>query len=167
MRVLSERLENVSSRLGGMPSEEALRLLDDLAPALRAALAAPDAEAHRLFASAKTALHGLPLDVLSIARVEALQLSAQFAYVSGQPFAGLDHARLAVECARRLNDRSALRKALTFHGILLADTGNIPRSSVTRRHSSWPSFCTTCGPRPRSGLTSARHLATQGSWTTR
>ncbi len=125
MRVLTEHLEQMSSRLGAMPSEEALALLDEVGAALRAALAAPSPGAHRLFASAKKVLHDLPFDVLSSARVEALLLSAQFAYVSGQPFTGLEHASLAVECARRLQDRSALRKALTFRGILLADTGNI------------------------------------------
>jgi len=108
-----------------MANDEALSLLDEVATALRAALNAPDAEAHRLFASAKKVLHGLPLDVTSNARVEALLLLAQFAYVSGQPFTGLEPAGLAVDCARRLRDQAALRKALTFHGILLADTGNI------------------------------------------
>ena len=108
-----------------MPSEEALPLLDEIAGALRTALASPNPEAHRLFASAKTALHALPPDALSIARVEGLLLAAQFAYVSGQPFGGLEHAGFAVKCARSLGDHAALRKALTFHGILLADTGNI------------------------------------------
>jgi putative two-component system response regulator len=118
-------MEQSLSRLSGMSAEAALPLLDELAAGLRTALAAPGPDAHRLFASARNALHGLPLDVLSDSRVEALLLSAQFAYVSGQPFAGLEHSSLAVDCARRLQDRSALRKALTFHGILLADTGNI------------------------------------------
>ena len=108
-----------------MTRDEALGLLDELLNGLRAAMAAPNAEAHRLFASAKKPLHGLPLDVLSEARVEGLLLSAQFAYISGQPFSGLEHASLAVDCARRMDDAAELRKALTFHGILLADTGNI------------------------------------------
>ncbi len=125
MRVLTEHLEQVSSRLGVMRSEEAVALLDELVAALRGALAVPGPDAHRLFASAKKALHGLPADVLSGARIEGLLLSAQFSYVSGQPFAGLEHTSLAVDCARRLQDRPSLRKALTFHGILLADTGNI------------------------------------------
>lgn len=128
MHVLTERLEQASSRIGGMSAEEGTALLDELVPALRAALAAPNADAHRLFASANKALHALPLDVLSPARVEGLLLSAQFAYISGQPFAGLEHADFAVECARRTQDPSSLRKALTFHGILLADTGNIARA---------------------------------------
>ncbi|MBS1162495.1 MAG: hypothetical protein H6R03_391, partial [Burkholderiaceae bacterium] len=100
-------------------------LLDQLLTGLRAAMAAPNADAHLLFASAKKPLHALPLDILSESRVEGLLLSAQFAYISGQPFSGLEHASLAVECARRLGDAASLRKALTFHGILLADTGNI------------------------------------------
>ena len=128
MHVLTERLEQASSRIGGISAEEGVALLDELVPALRAALAAPNADAHRLFASANKALHALPLGVLSPARVEGLLLSAQFAYISGQPFAGLEHADFAVECARRTQDPSSLRKALTFHGILLADTGNIARA---------------------------------------
>jgi putative two-component system response regulator len=125
MRVLIDHLDEVSSRISAMNREEALHLLEELASALRSALAAPGSDAHRLFASAKKTLHGLPADVVSEARVEALLLSAQFAYVSGQPFSGLEHASVAVDCARRTQDASSLRKALTFHGILLADTGNI------------------------------------------
>jgi putative two-component system response regulator len=125
MRALIEQLEHTESRLSVMQPQEAIGLLDELLVALRAAMAAPNAEAHRLFASAKKSLHGLPPDVLSEARVEGLLLCAQFAYVSGQPFSGLEHASLAVECARRMQDVGSLRKALTFHGILLADTGNI------------------------------------------
>ena len=108
-----------------MSSEEATALLGQLLVALRSALAAPGAEEHRLFASAKTALHELPLDVVPVSRVEGLLLGAQFAYVSGRPFEGLEHANFAVLCARRIGDRALLRKALTFHGILQADTGNI------------------------------------------
>jgi putative two-component system response regulator len=125
MRVLADRLEEISSRLGAMRGDEALPLLDDLVVALRSALSAPGADAQRLLAAARKTLHGLPSDVVSVARVEALLLSAQFAYVSGQPFAGIEHSSFAVECARRLREERALRKALTFHGILLADTGNI------------------------------------------
>ena len=125
MRALIDRLEQADSRVSVMAREEALGLLDQLLAGLRAAMAAPNADAHLLFASAKKALHALPLDVLSESRVEGLLLSAQFAYISGQPFSGLEHASLAVECARRMGDAASLRKALTFHGILLADTGNI------------------------------------------
>jgi putative two-component system response regulator len=125
MRVLIDHLDDASSRIGAMERDEALPLLDQLVVALRTALAAPNAEAHRLFSAANRTLHGLPADVLSEARIEALLLSAQFAYVSGQPFSGIEHSSLAVECARRVRDDKALRKALTFHGILLADTGNI------------------------------------------
>jgi putative two-component system response regulator len=125
MRVLIDHLDEVSSRISAMNRDEALHLLEELVAALRSALAAPGSDAHRLFASAKKTLHGLPADVVSEARVEALLLSAQFAYVSGQPFSGLEHASVAVDCARRMQDASSLRKALTFHGILLADTGNI------------------------------------------
>jgi putative two-component system response regulator len=128
MRALIERLDGAESRVSVMQPQEAVGLLDELLVALRGAIASPNAEAHRLFTSAKKALHGLPLDVLSQARVEGLLLSAQFAYVSGQPFSGLEHASLAVECARRMSDAAALRKALTFHGILLADTGNIAKA---------------------------------------
>ncbi|UCG96262.1 MAG: hypothetical protein JSW31_11585, partial [Burkholderiales bacterium] len=120
-----EKLDEAGSRVSVMQRQEALGLLDELLANLRAAMTAPSAETHQLFALANRTLHGLPLDVLSESRVEGLLLSAQFAYVSGQPFAGLEHAGLAVECARGLRDQALLRKALTFHGILLADTGNI------------------------------------------
>ncbi len=109
-----------------MTTDAAVALLDELLVVLRTALATPGPEEHRLFASAKKALHELPLEIVTPSRVDGLLLSAQFAYVSGQPFDGLEHARFAVACARRTTDRSLLRKALTFHGILQADTGNIP-----------------------------------------
>jgi putative two-component system response regulator len=125
MRVLTDKLDSVSSRLSAMSSEEAIALLDETEAALRSALSAPGPDAHRLFASANKTLQGLPLDVLSASRIEALLLSAQFAYVSGQPFAGLENARLAVDCARRMGDQPSLRRALSSLGILLADTGNI------------------------------------------
>jgi putative two-component system response regulator len=125
MRALIDRLDQSDSRVSVMTRDEALHLLDELLGGMRAAMTAPSAESHRLFASARKLLHGLPLDVLSESRVEGLLLSAQFAYISGQPFSGLEHASLAVECARRMIDAASLRKALTFHGILLADTGNI------------------------------------------
>jgi putative two-component system response regulator len=125
MRALIDRLEQADSRVSAMARDEALILLDELLAGLRASMATPSAESHRLFASARKVLHGLPLDVLSESRVEGLLLSAQFAYISGQPFSGLEPASLAVECARRMNNAASLRKALTFHGILLADTGNI------------------------------------------
>ncbi len=108
MRLLTEHLEQASSRLGAMGSEEALALFDELVVALRSALAAPNADAHRLFASAKKLLHGLSHEVLSTARVEGLLLSAQFAYISGRPFAGLEHSSLAVSCARSSRTRSGV-----------------------------------------------------------
>ena len=51
---------------------------------------------------------------------------AQFFYISGQTVLGLEPAGNAVGAARALGDLGLMRRSLTFHGILLADTGNIP-----------------------------------------
>jgi HD-GYP domain-containing protein (c-di-GMP phosphodiesterase class II) len=51
---------------------------------------------------------------------------AQFFYVSGRTMLGLEPAANAVVAAKQLADLPLLRKALTFQGILLGDTGNLP-----------------------------------------
>ncbi len=51
---------------------------------------------------------------------------AKYAYMSAQPLKGLAPAQLAVELFRRQGSRSMLHKALSMHGALLADVGNLP-----------------------------------------
>ncbi len=97
-----------------------------IAHRLKAQLAAPTAESLVEVAAAHIALRALPAHVVSATRIECLLDVAQFFYLSGRTILGIEPAANAVQFARQLNDASLLRKALTFHGILLADSGNLP-----------------------------------------
>ncbi|HUL67140.1 MAG TPA: HD domain-containing phosphohydrolase [Burkholderiaceae bacterium] len=63
---------------------------------------------------------------MSRSRVHCLLCLAQFHYLIGQPLNGVEPATAGTSYARKIEDPAMLRKALTFQGILLADTGNLP-----------------------------------------
>lgn len=93
---------------------------------LNEALARPPAKASAFVMGVQTVLKAVPSVHASPARVECLLCLAQYHYLIGQPLSGVEPASDASDYARRVVDRSLLRKALTFQGILLADTGNLP-----------------------------------------
>ena len=97
-----------------------------IAAVLMRQLATPDAESLVKVAAAHNELRRLPTSHVSPRRVLSLLDVAQFFYISGQTVLGLEPAANAVGFARALADPGLLRRALTFQGILLADTGNIP-----------------------------------------
>ncbi|MDZ7652675.1 MAG: HD domain-containing protein [Burkholderiaceae bacterium] len=105
---------------------DAERLLQVIAVTLKRQLAAPDAESLVKVAAAHNELRRLPSGLVSPARVHCLLDVAHFFYISGQTVLGLEPAANAVASARALSDLALMRRALTFQGILLADTGNIP-----------------------------------------
>jgi putative two-component system response regulator len=105
---------------------DAERRLQAIAAGLRQQLTTPDAESLVKVAAAHTELRRLPAGLASPLRVLCLLDVAQFFYISGQTVLGLEPAANAVGWARNLGDAGLMRRALTFHGILLADTGNIP-----------------------------------------
>ena len=72
-----------------------------------------------------SALRKLPGTAHAEVRINCLLDAAQFFYVTGQPFAGLEPARIAVELGEKAGLQAPLRKALTVLGIINADTGNI------------------------------------------
>lgn len=115
-----------SSRSGPNAARTVDSLLVEIAQRLRAQLAAPRAESLAEVAAAHVALRALPAAVVSAQRVECLLDVAQFFYISGQTLLGVEPATNAVHFARQQGDRGLLRKALTFQGILLADSGNLP-----------------------------------------
>jgi HD-GYP domain-containing protein (c-di-GMP phosphodiesterase class II) len=51
---------------------------------------------------------------------------AQFFYISGRTLLGVEPAQNAVQFARQINDPALLRRSLSIHGVLLADSGNLP-----------------------------------------
>lgn len=95
---------------------------------LSAELSTPSDESVVRVAAAHNELRKLSISIPSTTQIECLLDIAQYFYVSGQTTLGLEPASKAVAAARALKQERLLRKALTFHGILLADTGNIPSS---------------------------------------
>jgi putative two-component system response regulator len=117
--------------LDSRPTEDAgvdlfERKLADVASILQRQLAAPDAESLVKVAAAHNELRRLPPSLQSGRRVQCLLDVAQFFYISGQTVLGLEPAANAVSAARTLGDLSLTRRALTIHGVLLADSGNVP-----------------------------------------
>lgn len=60
-------------------------------------------------------------------RLSALISASWYSYLIGLPFEGAAHAAAAVGLARRAS-HPLLRKSLLLHGMMDADTGNIPRA---------------------------------------
>jgi putative two-component system response regulator len=120
------RLTEFSGRARTASAEEAEQFFREAAVALNAALASPPAKAGAFFAAIQSTLQLVPPGMVSAARVECLLSLAQYQYLIGQPLLGVEPATDASEIARDVADRALLRKALTFQGILLADTGNLP-----------------------------------------
>lgn len=105
--------------------EERLR---QLASELQRQLSSPDSDSLIKVAAAHTELRRLASDQDSPTRAACLLDVAQFFYISGQTLLGLEPAANAVVSARSLDEPRLLRRALTFHGILLADSGNLPNA---------------------------------------
>jgi len=100
--------------------------LNALSQQLKAAVSQPTEEALVTVAAAHTELRKLPADTLDPLLVECLLDVAQFFYTSGHGILALDPAQAAVQLARRIQDPSRLRRALTVYGVILGDSGNLP-----------------------------------------
>ena len=104
-----------------------VELLEKMGALLRAERAVPSADASRLFPAAYEALLTVPTDPVCPGRVVSLLCIATHHYATAsKPEQGLAPAADAVTVARRLADPDWLCKALKIHGVLLADTGNVP-----------------------------------------
>jgi putative two-component system response regulator len=102
-----------------------------IAALLKEQLSRPTADSLVTVAAAHNELRSFPQQLVSAQWVDCLLLVAQFFYISGQTILGLEPAANAVNSARALADVSLLRRALTFHGNLLLDAGNIPAAVET------------------------------------
>jgi putative two-component system response regulator len=122
---MQELPKELPQPVGASPLETDRRL-EVIAATLKTQLASPDAESLVKVAAAHNELRRLPAAQVSLQRVLCLLDVAQFFYISGQTVLGLEPAANAVAAARALADVGLMRRALTFHGILLADSGNIP-----------------------------------------
>ena len=74
------------------------------------------------------AIRSLPGLSHSDLRINCLMDVSQFFYVMGQTFNAIEPAADAVGLAASANNKSLHRKALTFLGVMYADTGNISRA---------------------------------------
>jgi putative two-component system response regulator len=120
------RLAEFTARAAAVNAEDAELFFRDVAGVLGDALARPPATAGPFFSSIQSALELVPPSFVSASRVECLLSLAQYHYFIGQPLLGVEPSTDASEFARKVGDRGLFRKALTFQGILLADTGNLP-----------------------------------------
>lgn len=120
------RLNEFSARANEASAEDAEHFFRQLSADLNEALLRPPAKASAFFFAAQAALSSVPAEFASQARVDCLLCLAQFHYLIGQPLHGVEPATEGSQAARRVGAPSLLRKALTFQGILLADTGNLP-----------------------------------------
>jgi putative two-component system response regulator len=100
--------------------------LSRLSESLKEELAHPKSDSVIRVAAAHNELRALPQAPPSALRAECLLDIAHYFYVSGQTLLAIEPAGKAVDCARALGDQRLLRKSLTFQGVFLADTGNIP-----------------------------------------
>jgi HD-GYP domain-containing protein (c-di-GMP phosphodiesterase class II) len=103
-----------------------LETLERIGAELKTQLATPTDESLVQVAAAHMALRKLPPDFVSSARVDSLLDVAQFFYISGRTLLGVEPAQNAVQFARQINDPALLRRSLSIHGVLLADSGNLP-----------------------------------------
>jgi tetratricopeptide (TPR) repeat protein len=106
--------------------DDAHRRTSAIALELKRHLAKPGPESLVAVAAAHTELRAMSDTAATVERVACLLDVAQYFYISGQTILGLEPASSAVGVARILGAAPTLRRALTFQGALLADTGNIP-----------------------------------------
>ena len=125
---MSNVIERVEAliRSPSAPSEDVARALAELGCLLDPEQSAPSAQTAQIFARALELLAGLKIEPEGTALAECMLSIAKYAYVTGHPLKGLAPAQRAVELVRRLGSRPLLRKALSFRGALLGDTGNLP-----------------------------------------
>jgi putative two-component system response regulator len=120
------------ARLPLLPSPDSVEadraLCAPLLEQLRAVVGIPGTQAHQHCEVAFDALGRLPLETASELRAECLFLIAQHHYMAANATAALAPTQAASAIARRRNDAALLRKALSFLGVTLADTGNLPEA---------------------------------------
>jgi len=100
--------------------------LSRLSERLKDEFAHPKSDSVIRVAAAHNELRALPQTPPSALRAECLLDIAHYFFLSGQTLLAIEPAGKAVDCARALGDQRLLRKSLTFLGVFLADTGNIP-----------------------------------------
>ena len=120
LEALSQALENPASGTLGEILERvartATRKLDTQAP-----------DVFPFMERMKMLLQRIPGDKHSGPRVDAMLSALMYSYFKGPSAKDLDFGAQAVALARRTGD-PLLRKALSFHGVINADMGNVARA---------------------------------------
>jgi putative two-component system response regulator len=105
-----------------VPAQEALLRID---AEVRSNLSAPQRDAVAFLGDVLQRLKKIPLSVEPRVRIDCLLSAAQQFYHQGQSvFSAVEPVAVAVMLSRDLNDHALLRRALTFQGIILSNTGN-------------------------------------------
>ncbi|HEV3018819.1 MAG TPA: HD domain-containing phosphohydrolase [Burkholderiaceae bacterium] len=125
---MSDVLERVEALIGAPAAapQDLARALAELGRVLDPEQSAPTPDTAQLFVRALELVARLKIESQDPALAECLLSIAKYAYVAGHPLKGLAPSQRAVELLRGLGSRALLRKALSFRGTLLADTGNLP-----------------------------------------
>jgi tetratricopeptide (TPR) repeat protein len=125
LETLSSRVSAAIAISNSFSQGEAIALFDEIGAALASSASLPPGQRGRLFEVSLRALVDLPADLITHSRIDGLLACAQDLFLRGRQMAGVEPCAVAVALARRLGDRKVLRKALTFHGVLLAELGNV------------------------------------------
>jgi len=123
-----EAFESIEATLTApaAPVADVERALTELGRALDPEISVLSPQNAAVFERALALVVDLPVPAQGPALAQCLWSMAKYAYMSAQPLKGLAPAQLAVELFRRQGSRSMLHKALSMHGALLADVGNLP-----------------------------------------
>lgn len=103
----------------------------DLLSQLQPLLASPSEDASRQFHAALAELSDLGPECSSPQLVECLLAVTQYFYLAAQPIRAMPAAAKALEHVRRIDEARLLRKALTVHGVLCVETGNLPDATAS------------------------------------
>lgn len=105
---------------------DSAKYIADLAAQIQSHLSAPTSASFAAVSEAVNRLRSIDSDESAAVRITCMLDAAQFFYVTGQPFIGISAVQHAIALAERTGNKPLLRRANTAHGILCADTGNIP-----------------------------------------
>src|SRR5689334_5829535 len=117
-------LEELTNRLPALGDDDLKPALARLAMEVNAKVQAGSAASSEFMAGVVAALKKIDGTAHSGLRINCLIDIAHFFYIVGQTFAAIKPATDAVNIARSAENKPLLRKALTFLGVMFADTGN-------------------------------------------
>lgn len=119
----------LSNAVHDSPDEESLKVaLSKVALEVNSRAQSGSVSSTEYMASVVRELKRVPGTLCADLRINCLTDISHFYYVAGQAFSAIEPASDAAELASVAGNKSLHRKALTFLGIMYADTGNISRA---------------------------------------